>query len=142
MEHQLKRFEKIVSYILLCAGMLFVSFQVLEMIWEIGQAFIKRFQDGVGINYEPSYFKNVAVLFFNILLLLEILETVKVFDKSHEIKVKVILIVCLIAVSRKVLLMDASHSEPIAELSVAALILAFSVSYYFVNKKEKRDSSQ
>lgn len=134
-----KKFDRVISYILLSLGMFFICFQTLELVWEVGKGFVNRFEAGVALDYAPEYFKNVIVLFFNILLLLEILETIKVFDKSHEIKIKVILIVCLIAVSRKILLMDTHESNPAAEFAVAALILAFSISYFLVTRygKEK-----
>lgn len=139
MEKYLNVFNKIISYVLLATGMLFTVFQTLELAWEIFKGFKAHFAEA-GMDYVPDYFKNVAVLFFNILLLLEILETVRVFKEAHEIKVKVILIVCLIAVSRKVLVMDAHESNPLAELSIAALVLVFSFSYFLVKRQEDRST--
>ncbi|MES1219608.1 MAG: phosphate-starvation-inducible PsiE family protein, partial [Bacteroidota bacterium] len=42
-----------------------------------------------------------------------------VFDKAHEIKIRIIIIVCLIAVSRKVLVMDTHKSDPLSDLAIA-----------------------
>lgn len=142
MEKIIKKFDKTISYVLLAMGMFFVSFQTLELVWEVGKGFVNRIQAGIALDYAPEYFKNVIVLFFNILLLLEILETIKVFDKSHEIKIRVILIVCLIAVSRKILLMDTHESNPAAELAVAALILAFSTGYFLVTRYGREKSEE
>ncbi|MES1226990.1 MAG: phosphate-starvation-inducible PsiE family protein, partial [Bacteroidota bacterium] len=65
-----------------------------------------------------------------------------VFDKAHEIKIRIIIIVCLIAVSRKVLVMDTHKSDPLSDLAIAALILAFSLSYFLVKKNEKLSESK
>jgi uncharacterized membrane protein (DUF373 family) len=141
MEKHLNVFNRIISYVLLGTGMLFTIFQTLELGWEIIKGFKAHFAEA-GMDYVPDYFRNVAVLFFNILLLLEILETVRVFKEAHEIKVKVILIVCLIAVSRKVLVMDTHESDPQAEIAIAILVLAFSVSYFLVKKLEDKQGSK
>jgi len=134
-------FERVISYILLAAGMVFICFQTLELLWELSKSIFARLQES-GLNYNPEYSKNGVVLFFNVLLALEILETIKVFEKSHEIKIRIILIVCLIAVSRKILLLDTHESDPTAELALAALIIAFSLGYYLVNKQHPPTKSQ
>lgn len=134
-------FERVISYILLAAGMVFICFQTLELLWELSKSIFARLQES-GLNYNPEYSKNGVVLFFNVLLALEILETIKVFEKSHEIKIRIILIVCLIAVSRKILLLDTHESDPTAEFALAALIIAFSLGYYLVNKQHPPTKSQ
>ncbi len=128
------QFDRIITYSLLVVGMVLISVQTLTLIWEMGRSIYNRFADS-GLSYDPEHGKIVIVLFFNVLLALEILETVKAFARSHEVKIRIILIVGLIAVSRKVLMLDFGHPEPIAELALAALIIAFSLSYYMVTRK-------
>ncbi|MGF6928032.1 uncharacterized membrane protein (DUF373 family) [Chitinophaga sp. W2I13] len=77
----------------------------------------------------------MTLLFFNILLALEILETVKVFEKSHEVKIRIILMICMIAVSRKILMLDIFEGNPMSEIVLAALMVGLSGGYYLINKK-------
>ncbi len=134
------RFDKVITYLLLIVGMVLISVQTLTLIWEMGRGIYKRFNES-GLTYDPEHGRTTIVLFFNVLLALEILETVKAFAKSHEVKIRIILIVCLIAVSRKVLMLDLGHPEPLVEIALAALVLAFSISYFLVTRRflaEKR----
>ena len=134
MENILERFQKLITYALLIIAMVFISFQTVELVWETVRSFVIRFKE-VGLNYNPEYGKNVLVLFFNVLLGLEILETIKVFNKSHAIKVRVILLICLIASSRKIFIMDIAQADVTEDLAIAALILALSLSYFFVTRQ-------
>lgn len=126
-------FEKWVSVILLIFAMLVITYQVLQLIYTTIEVFSSRIQE-YGLVYEPDYARNVAILFFNILLMLEIMQTLKTFSYGHVIKARVIMIVCLIAASRKVLALGESVSEPLVELSLGGLILSLSVGYFLVSR--------
>ena len=130
------RFERIISAILLGFAIVIIVFQVAQLIWTTIEVFAKRFREA-GLEYAPQYGRNVAVLFFNILLMMEIMQTIKVFADSHIIKVRVILIVCLIAVSRKILASGEEVIDPMTEFSIAGLVLALAISYYLVSKNIK-----
>jgi len=73
-------------------------------------------------------------MFFNILLMMEIMQTIKVFPRDHLIKVRIILIVCLIAVSRKILALGEQTVDPVAELALAGLVLSLAAGYYLVTR--------
>ncbi len=130
------RFEKIISAILLAFAMLFIVFQVVQLFWNTVESFSRRFREA-GMDYAPEYGRTVAILFFNILLMMEIMQTIKVFAENHIIKVRIILIVCLIAVSRKILALGEATVEPMADFAIAALILSLSAGYYLVSKNSK-----
>jgi len=132
------RFDKVITYLLLIMGMVLISVQTLTLVWEMGKGIYKRFSES-GLSYDPEHGKTTIVLFFNVLLALEILETVKAFAKSHEVKIRIILIVCLIAVSRKFLMLDLGQSHPVEEAALAALVVAFSFGYFLVTRKASPD---
>jgi uncharacterized membrane protein (DUF373 family) len=128
-----ERFESFISCLLLIFSMVVIAYQVLQLIWNT----IKTLGQNIatsGLDYVPETGRPVAVLFFNILLMIEIMETVKLFRQSHEVKLRIILIVCLIAVSRKVLELGV-HSDPPAEIAIAALVLSFALSFYLVGQR-------
>ena len=133
MQNALNKFEKVVSYVLLIAVMSYIAFQSIELIWEAGKSYAERIHD-VGLDYTQDYGKDIFIIFFNILLALEILETVRVFDKDHDIKIRIILLVCIIAISRKILTIDVHQSRPLDEMAMAVLILCLSFSYFLIYK--------
>ena len=128
MQKVLDIFERYITHALLILAMFFVLLLTLELLWES----YKNIQDRIvstGLNYVPDHSRNVAVLFFNVLLMIEIMGTIKVFDRKPVTKLKIILSVCLIAVSRKIMTMDINHSEPQNEIGLAILILALITGY-------------
>jgi uncharacterized membrane protein (DUF373 family) len=50
------------------------------------------------------------------------------------VKIKVIIIVGLIAVTRKVLMMDMEVSDPHGEWATAGMIVALALSYFLISK--------
>ena len=134
MEKITHKFDRIITSLLLIVGMVLITVQTISLIWELGSTIYRRFGEA-GLGYAPEYGKSVVVLFFNVLLALEILETVKISSSAHDVKIRVILLVCLIAISRKVLMLDLGHPEPIVELALAAMVIAFAFSYYLVTHK-------
>jgi len=139
MDKFIKHFERYVTLLLLIAAMFFVVILTLELFWQTYQNMASRITE-YGLRFMPEHGKVVLVLFFNVLLMLEIIATIKVFDKKPITKIKIILIVCLIAISRKILTLDFAHSELQAELGIAALILAIALGYYLISKSEPRDN--
>ncbi len=127
------RFEKLIAAILLGFGMVIIAYQVVQLIWNTVKSFEQRFRD-TGLDYAPEYTKTIAILFFNILLMIEIVQTIKVSSHNHIIKVRVILIVCLIAASRKIFELGEGHSDPMTMFALAALILSLATGYFFVSR--------
>lgn len=70
------------------------------------------------------------------LLGLELLDTVKVYFRDHQVRVEVILLVSLIAMGRHVLEIDLHHTEPILLVGIAGLILVLAASYYLVKRAQ------
>ena len=139
MEKLSVHFEKYISYILMAVAMVGIVYLTLDLIWVFGNMIVHTIQHH---EFEPELKdRPVAALFFGILLWLEILQSVRIFSKGHSIKLKIILIVGIIAVTRKILLMDMSEVDPMAELAVAALILALSTGYFLISKSEREGSS-
>ena len=130
------RFEKLIAAILLGFGMVIIAYQVVQLIWSTIKSFEQRFRD-TGLDYAPEYTKTIAILFFNILLMIEIVQTIKVSSHNHIIKVRVILIVCLIAASRKILELGEGHSDPMTMFALAALILSLAAGYFLVSRYTK-----
>jgi len=141
MEKFLEKYETIISKVLLVAAMILISFQVLELCCETVKSLKDRIS-AVGLDYAPEYARTVVVLFFNVLLSMEILQTIRVYNTEHIVKTRIILIVCLIAACRKVLLLDAKQGHPEEELTVAALILALSIGYFLITRSSASDEKE
>ena len=137
MDNLLTKFEKYISYVLIILAMMFVCYQVWDLVYHFGQKMITSIRDST-FNVE-EHGKPVAGIFFNILLTLEIIQTIRLFALDHSVKLKVILIVGLIAVTRRILMFEMNEVTPAMECAIASLILALSIGYFLVSRSEQKN---
>lgn len=115
--------------------MVFVCYQTWDLAYHFVFNMAGNFRDPKLQIEEKG--KPVAGLFFSILLSMEIIQTIRVFSHDHSVKLRIIMIVGLIAVTRKILMFDMEGVNPLSEFAVAALIIALSFGYYLVTASEK-----
>ncbi len=72
--------------------------------------------------------------FLMVLIGLELWETLRIYLSESVVHVEVILMVAIIAVSRKVIVLNIESLDPLALLGIAAIIVALSTGYYVVKK--------
>lgn len=65
---------------------------------------------------------------------LELLETLKAYLSRHVIHVEVVLLVAIVAVARKIIILDYKEMSPLMLLAVATLVLTLSGAYYIVKR--------
>lgn len=70
--------------------------------------------------------------FFIILIGFELVETVEMYFKDNIIHAEVVLLVAVIAVSRKVILLDLEKYEPLAIIGLGIIIVALGACYYLI----------
>jgi uncharacterized membrane protein (DUF373 family) len=72
--------------------------------------------------------------FMMILIGLELIETIKIYLVDESIHVEIICLVAIVAVTRKVIILDLYKLPPVSLLGIAAIILALCIGYYFLKK--------
>lgn len=70
--------------------------------------------------------------FFIILIGFELVETVAMYFKENVIHAEVVLLVAIIAVSRKVILLDLQKYDPLAIIGLGIIILSLGGCYWFI----------
>ncbi|MDX2244037.1 MAG: phosphate-starvation-inducible PsiE family protein [Leptolyngbyaceae cyanobacterium bins.302] len=78
-------------------------------------------------------------LFLNVLIALEILENITAYLKKHVIQVELVVVTSLIAVSRKIIILDLEKTTGIDLIALAAAILALAVSYWIIRRVSADD---
>jgi len=71
-------------------------------------------------------------LFLNVLIALEILENITAYLKKHVIQVELVIVTSLIAVSRKIIILDLEKKTAADLVGLASAIFALSISYLIV----------
>jgi uncharacterized membrane protein (DUF373 family) len=72
--------------------------------------------------------------FLMVVIGLELFETIRVYVEDHTIHVEVVLLVAIVAVARKVIIIDYKEIDPLMNFSIAALILSLCAGYYLVKR--------
>lgn len=78
--------------------------------------------------------------FFIILIGFELIETVEMYFKDNIIHAEVVLLVSVIAVSRKVILLDLDKYNPLAIIGLGAIIIALGGCYALIKMSHRRKS--
>lgn len=130
MQKVLEKFERIVVLTLMAFMMLSVLLATIEVGVILWQQMIK-----------PPFMlldvKEMMEVFGFILMVvigLELLETIKAYLDKRVIHVEVVLLVAIVAVARKIIIMDYKEITPQMILAVAALVIALSVGFWAVRR--------
>ncbi len=71
---------------------------------------------------------------FMILIGFELMETIEMYFKNNIIHAEVVILIAVIAVSRKVILLDLEKHDPISVIGLSLIIVALGASYYFIKR--------
>lgn len=77
--------------------------------------------------------------FFIILIGFELVETVEMYFKDNIIHAEVVLLVAVIAVSRKVILLDLEKYDPLAIIGLGVIIIALGACYCLIKLSYRRE---
>ncbi len=138
-EKYLKSIEKII----IIALVVFMIFVLIVATAELGIIIIReltnQFEPGTeGTLFNINELIKIFGFFLNILIGLELFETVKLYLKENVFHGEIILLVGLIAISRKVIILDYTKEDPMTIIAIALLIGTISLGYYLL-KKTTRD---
>ncbi len=73
--------------------------------------------------------------FFLILIGLELLETIKMYVEANVVQIELVLLVALIAVARKVIVLDLKAYPPLTIVGLGGIILALGAAYALVRRR-------
>jgi uncharacterized membrane protein (DUF373 family) len=124
-----ERIEKVVVIGLLVLMLLVVIAGSIELVFVIIQAMAEppRF-----MLLDINELLRIFGFFLLVLIGLELLATIRMYIQDDMIHVELVMVVALIAVSRKIIVLDYSKTDAITVLGIAALIIALSAGYYLM----------
>jgi uncharacterized membrane protein (DUF373 family) len=73
-------------------------------------------------------------IFLLVLIGIELLDTIKIYFKRNVVHVEVVVLVAIIAIARKVIVLEPGTYDGTTLIGIAAIILALAVSYYLIKK--------
>jgi len=130
MIRRLGQIEKFIVITLLISMIAVVFISTIELLIVICQQLYKP--PRMLLNIEEMH--EVFGFFLMVLIGLELLETIKSYLQKDKIQVEVVLLVALIAVSRKIIILEYKSLTPEMILCVAGLVLSLAAGYFMVKR--------
>jgi uncharacterized membrane protein (DUF373 family) len=90
------------------------------------------------LNSEPLYLLNISDIFetfaafLAVLVAIEIFVNIRIYLRCHEFPVKLVIATALMAVARKIIVLDFNKIDAIEVLSLSAVMLALGITYAFL----------
>ena len=125
-----KRIERYVIRTLIALMSLLLIIATIQLAYEVVMAILSS--NGFLIDLDGIL--NLFGIFLLVLIGIELLDTIKVYFKKHVIHVEVVLLVAIIAISRKVIVMDIDKYSGLETIGIAAIVLSLSAGYFLIKK--------
>jgi len=74
--------------------------------------------------------------FLNILIALEILENITAYLRKHVFQVELVIVTSLIAVARKIIILDLEKTPGLSLIGLALAVLALAASYWIIRRSQ------
>jgi uncharacterized membrane protein (DUF373 family) len=135
MTQWLRAFEHMIIRSLICMMAVIILISTIEL----GYLLVKDIVSSPVFFLEIDELLELFGFFLLILIGIELLETIKAYLIDKVVHSEIVLEVALIAIARKVIILDFKEYDSTAILGIAALIIAISVSYYIIRRKIRVD---
>jgi uncharacterized membrane protein (DUF373 family) len=130
MKRVLDRFEVTIMTILAVMMALAIMAATLQLAWVFVIGLLQAPFDALTV----AELLDIFGVFMIVLIGLELLETVKMAPAEQRVRVEAVLLVAMIAVARKVILLDLKDLPAPTLLAIAALILALTGGYALMRR--------
>jgi uncharacterized membrane protein (DUF373 family) len=142
MQKYLNLLQKSIIYFLLIIISILLVIAVLDVFIQLYNGVII----GSLSEFIKSQFSQLIGLFLTILIGVELLEAVKAFLKEEIVHVEIVVLVAIIAISRKVIVWEISSSHYMDLIAMAIMLLALAATYWVIKicykkPKNKRDNN-
>ena len=101
---------------------------------ELGWLIIKDIITPPVILLEINELLDIFGFFLLVLLGIELVSTLKTYLTENQVHVEVVLAVALIAIGRKVIILDVKELSSLSLIGIASIIISLSVGYFLVKR--------
>lgn len=134
----LKRFERFLIQVLMIMMAVVLLLATIDLGWTI----IKDLTQPLSLVISVDQLLELFGLFMLVIIGIELLETIMKTYLTQDIPhYEVVLSVAIIAIARKVIILDVKQTSGLSLIGIAAIILALTVGYYFMKNARSRNST-
>ena len=134
--YAIENIEVLVSKVL----SLFLVVVILVAIADLGIFLVKELFSAINGTFNTTLLKTFG-LFLDVLIALEILENITSYLRKHVFQVELVIVTSLIAVSRKIIILDPEKVRGLDIIGLGVTILALSISYWIIRRSNVRNTN-
>jgi uncharacterized membrane protein (DUF373 family) len=129
-----KKVERAVILLLIVLMLAVVVLAAIELAWVIAKDIVSP----PVIILEIAELLEIFGLFLLVLIGVELLEMIKVYLQENVVHVEVVFMVAMVAIARKVVILDVKTLSGLTLVGIAAVILALSAGYFLVKRTQQK----
>ncbi len=126
----IRELERVVVLALLCMMMLTIVISTVEL----GVIIYNQIVAPPFLLLDIDNMLEIFGFFLMVVIGLELFETIRVYIEENTVHVHVIMLVAIVAVARKIIIIDYKSIDPMMNFSIAALVLALCVGYFLIKR--------
>ncbi|MRR53147.1 MAG: phosphate-starvation-inducible E-like protein [Deltaproteobacteria bacterium] len=135
----LKKFEKV----MILALMIMMAFVLGLATLDLGWLIIKDVQEPPYFLLSVAQLLDIFGLFMLVLIGIELLETImKTYLNQEQPHYEVVLTVAIIAIARKVIILDVNTVDSLSFIGIASIILALTAGYFLMKRSRLYDKQE
>ncbi len=134
---RLTKFQNAVLILLTWMMALVVFLATAELFYIVGKEIVSPPLILLGIDQLLEIFG----YFLLVLIGIELLETFRIYIAEKVINVQVVLLVAIIAIARKVIILDVTKLPSMTLIGIAAIVVSLSAGYYLVKKSQQDEKA-
>ncbi len=120
--------KRFIAGILLIMMFFLLGIAVLELIW-LPLTLAMPWLPGGDLLLSEQELLGAFGVFLSVLIAVELVETVEVYFKDNQVHAEIVLLVALIALARKVVLLDLGKYDPLTIIGIASLFVGIAAAY-------------
>jgi len=132
----LEKFEKIINVSLL----LMMAFVVLLATIDLGWIIMKDVLTPPVLLLDIDELLELFGVFLLVLIGIELMNTVKTYIFEKKVHVEVVMMVGIIAIARKVVILEPKDMDALTLIGIAAIIFALTAGYYLIKIGERKST--
>jgi len=124
------KFERIIYGALIVMLMVVLVFAVGELAWLL----ITNLNNTPLLILENHELTNVLGAFLLVLIAVELLDTILEYFRENAIHVEIVVLLSIIAIARKVILLDPSTTNGVELIGIGIIIIGLAAAYFLIKK--------
>ncbi|ADE14853.1 conserved hypothetical protein [Nitrosococcus halophilus Nc 4] len=130
----MRDFLKVFEQIIVLALIVMMAFVLLMTTIDLGWLIVKDLIAPPVLLLDVDQLLDIFGFFLLVLIGIELLETIKVYFDEKVLHVQVVLEVAMIAIARKIIILDVKELSSLTLIGIAAIVIALAVAFYLIKR--------